>query len=453
MAKAIRVAPLAEARPLDLPVRPWSRLREAPSGAPGADVVTGDIVVPHFSGAATGPTVADLCARARAARADARTAAEKITGEVQVPSPPSFTVQCLDSQVKTKDLVSLYVRTVQEPERTAISRLLGTARVGALACDEDWTSDIDSLLTRWDKKIDKLIALPQSPETANPIVRAEFALQYSLDLLGDESRHQASFADAGKRAAKATTELLRRLRSEHDYMVVDAVWVFLKTQALTVPDFDHTAAVDQFLAAYRFKVDLALEADEDYPGSTNANGNEFCGHLTHIAAEGSGTFGLPTNFTHPNSPLSPYSISMKTTAYSLHYTPMPSTTDYYTWDLATGGTYTPQFTLSFNACDEASTYVRMDRLGSHDEDTCHWKETHPDAPDNDSEGTGVCGNEAEVGAIFSKYYGSEVAGLYSFHPSIKNRNAQAMKQDFSGVEPSPTSGAGTLSITVTHAPR
>lgn len=436
---------------------------------------TYSVDVPHFSGVGMGPTPSmdAVCAMENTAYKQAVAAAKATTGPVDVSGAPSLTLDCIqDSDDSRSKLVGVWVRKLMEPEYSAIARILTALKDLQLSscpnAPEGFPDALNPLLKRCNDKISALMKLPQDPATFLAIGSAELKIEKQMEFAGNETLRAAVQGDCAARAAKGRDAVLSKVRDGHDYAALPAMVQFERwVDLLGGDELGLSITTDELLTrvknAYRFRVDVTMEAQENYPGYVDSGGDEW-GENADIKAHGSGTVGwgeyTPTTaaFAHL---LMPQQISMTIDSGTDHETKRPNEEpDHLDCDLAGPCTFQMPFSLSLDPCDDKNTFVGVDSF-SPDESTklekWNCKYIDPNAPDNNYDDNGPTGlTDQDAHNVFRQYeHDQSLPGTYTytFHASVKNGQATAVQSDFTSIDPSPTSGVGTFSVTVTHTPK
>lgn len=188
-------------------------------------------------------------------------------GEVSIVPPPSFELECNEDPVVdllTEELVQHYVKQGGEPELGLLEQLITVRKELAFLGVQPSDSHQTQLATRLMAKVQKLIKTHGNQrDKALAILGLAHKAANVLQILGDSAIEERYFAEITGWLSKLVPGMLKDIRTQHDYRLVNAVFTLtrvINASGNSSGASDPSEVLRQIEAAMRFDLSLSLEA-------------------------------------------------------------------------------------------------------------------------------------------------------------------------------------------------
>lgn len=184
-----------------------------------------------------------------------------------LPTPPSASTSCsgsTDDATKAKEAqeIDRFMKALSQPEGDVLRRLLGAERAMARLGEDTGTEGMDiaaRLAERVVWKAERLMEqFGDDPEKFPVLAQALLSSARAFELLGGET---VDLTPLAQRARQNRDRLLTKLRNEHDYSVVQALFEMERlSQALGMEDDDFLEKLGKALV-FKLSIDHTSDAD------------------------------------------------------------------------------------------------------------------------------------------------------------------------------------------------
>lgn len=186
---------------------------------------------------------------------------------VSIVPPPSYELECNEDPVVellTEQLVQSYVKQGGDPELGLLEQLITVRRELAMLGVEPGDSYQTQLANRLLAKAQKLIKTYGSQrDKVLAILGLAHKAANVLQLLGDSAIEQKFFGEITAWLSKLVPDMLKDIRTQHDYRLVNAVFTLtrvINSSGKLSGQADPSEVLRQIEEAMRFDLSLALEA-------------------------------------------------------------------------------------------------------------------------------------------------------------------------------------------------